>query len=174
MENAGKLRLLLTARDRSAADSIISVKRECYLIETLPKTEAEELIKKVLDVNDKQLDPRQMDEIVNICGGVPKLLTVVAGFIGCEENPQEAFLTVKEAWENNWKGKIGDHIEQYVFACNKVEKDLREAFLDICSFFQGWDWEELSNIVGKPALDSLQKRALVSLSVLKMVLQRFV
>jgi HEAT repeat protein len=80
MRNAKKLRLLLTARDKDAV-RISGVKSEFYPIEILPEPEAVKLFKKTLDDNEKQLKPSQMNEIVKICGGVPKLLTVVAGFI---------------------------------------------------------------------------------------------
>jgi hypothetical protein len=167
MRNAKKLRLLLTARDKDAV-KISGVKTEFYPIEILPEPKAVKLLEKTLDGNEKQLNSSQMNQIVKICGGVPKLLTVVAGFISSEENPQNAHKTVMEESKKNWKGEIGKEIECYVFAYEKLDETLRDPFLDICSFFQGWDWEALSNIVGEPKLKKLEKRALVTKDVKSM------
>ncbi|KAH9290164.1 hypothetical protein KI387_034281 [Taxus chinensis] len=37
----------------------------------------------------------------------------------------------------------------------------QEAFLDICSFFFGWEWEEVACIVGEEELESLEEGALL-------------
>jgi len=103
MRNAKKLRLLLTARDKDAV-KISGVKTEFYPIEILPEPKAVKLLEKTLDGNEKQLNSSQMNQIVKICGGVPKLLTVVAGFINSEENPQNAHKTVMEESKKKLEG----------------------------------------------------------------------
>jgi len=162
-----KLRLLITARNKDAASITVckGVKTELYPIGSLPEEEAVKLFKKKLDDNQKQLSPIQVKQIVNICGGVPKLLTVLGGFI-CKGNPLEGYSTLMaEAKRKKWNGKIGNSIELYVFAYDKLGDDLKDPFLDICSFFRGWNWVELSNVVGKLELEKLEGRALVTQDV---------
>lgn len=57
--------------------------------------------------------------------------------------------------------KIGD-IDTYFFAYNCLHEELKDAFLDICSFFEGWDWDTVENIVGESELDMLKSRALIT------------
>jgi len=81
MGNARKLRLLFTARDKDEV-RISGVKPVFYPIEGLPREEALDLFKKTLKGDSlQQLDTDQLNHLVKICEGVPKLMMVVAGFI---------------------------------------------------------------------------------------------
>ena len=94
--------------------------------------------------------------MVKICGVVPKLLDVVTGFINNHgETTLQAYNTVLEESEKNWKGEVGNDIETYVFAFDKLEDNMKYPFLDICSYFQGWDWKEVADIVGNSNLEKL-------------------
>eukprot|EP01018_Ginkgo_biloba_P026272 Gb_33513 [translate_table: standard] len=44
---------------------------------------------------------------------------------------------------------------------NMKDVNAREAFLDICTLFHGWDWEDVSSIVGEVQLKALQNGALL-------------
>lgn len=48
-----------------------------------------------------------------------------------------------------------------ISAYNKLEQKLKESLHDIHSFFNGWDWREVANIVGNSELETLETKALV-------------
>lgn len=182
-EKVKRLRLLITTPDKGAAVKAcnkLRIKTELYPIETLEDTKAIQLVKKELNdgeedhVNeqlngrDAKLDSNQIDQIVQICGGIPKLLIKVAEHIGFSQNREEAqerYQEVISETENNWNGHEGWTIARYAFAHEYLDEHLKDPFFDICLYFQGWHWEELSNIVGKSQLKSLENRALVTKDV---------
>jgi len=43
-----------------------------------------------------------------------------------------------------------------------LSEDAQDAFLDICSFFRGWEWETVASIVGEEVLLTLAQRDLVA------------
>lgn len=175
-----KLRLLITTPDKGAAVKAcgkLGIKTALYPIETLEDTKAIQLFKKKLNdgeedlVNgqlngrDAKLDSNQIDQIVQICGGIPQLLINVAKHIGISQNREEAqekYQEVISDTENNWNGHEGWSIARYAFAHEYLDEHLKDPFFDICLYFQGWHWEELSNIVGKSQLKSLESRELVT------------
>lgn len=186
-EKVMKLRLLITTRDKGAADKAcnnLRIKAESYPIETLEDTKAMQLLKKELNdgeedlVNeqlngrDAKLDSNQINQIVQICGGIPKLLIKVAAYIGIwsdREEAQRRYLQVIWERENDWNGRVGwNNIARYAFAHEHLDEKFKDPFFDICSYFEGWRWEELSNIVGDFELNSLEDRALVTKDVTSM------
>ncbi|KAH9295490.1 hypothetical protein KI387_039078, partial [Taxus chinensis] len=42
------------------------------------------------------------------------------------------------------------------------QSEAQEAFLDICMYFHGWEWNVVSQIVGRENLEALQARMLVT------------
>lgn len=98
MKNARKIRLLLTTRD-------INVRRACrmktkvYSMKGLPDIEAMNLLKKEMydgidhDTED-QINPSQLQQLIEICNGVPQHLSLIAGIIRCEENKQRGYCKV--------------------------------------------------------------------------------
>lgn len=166
-----KLRLLITTPDKGAAVGAfknLRIETELYPIETLEDTKAIQLVKEELNGRDDKLDSNQIKQIVQICGGIPKLLIKVADHIGFSQNREEArerYQEVISETENNWNGRKGWTIARYAFAHEYLDNDLKDPFFDICLYFQGWHWGELSNIVGKSALDSLENRGLVTKDV---------
>lgn len=48
-----------------------------------------------------------------------------------------------------------------ISAYNKLEQKLKESLHDIHSFFNGWDWSEVANIVGNSELEALETKSLV-------------
>ncbi|KAH9311291.1 hypothetical protein KI387_026326, partial [Taxus chinensis] len=48
-----------------------------------------------------------------------------------------------------------------MFAYNELGLGAQEAFLDICSFFSDWEWDEVACIVGEEELECLHEGALV-------------
>ena len=63
--------------------------------------------------------------------------------------------------KEKWDTEIGD-IESYLFAYDHLPTLLKDPFLDICSFFKGWNWDTVADIVGEAELDMLKSRALVT------------
>lgn len=51
---------------------------------------------------------------------------------------------------------------RYAFAYDALPADCKDPFLDICSFFKGWDWETVADIMGNDAPKMLENRALVT------------
>lgn len=98
-----------------------------------------------------------MDEILETAKGVPLILKVIGQFLGAEDEKKEAYRIFKEEREN-WSGQIFDPLDR--LDINMVE-DLKDPFLDICSFFNGWYWQPLADIVGISTLDRLQKKGLL-------------
>lgn len=179
-----KLRLLITTPDKGAAVKAcnkLRIKTKLYPIETLEDTKAMQLVKEELndeeeDLDNEQLNGRdakldsdQINQIVQICGGIPRVLKEVAAYIRSSQNREEAqerYHQVISERENNWKGRVRwDTIARYAFAHEHLDEELKDLFFDICSYFEGWNWEELSNIVGDIQLERLEDRALVTKDV---------
>lgn len=172
-----KLRLLITTADKGAAVKAcnkLKIKTDLYPIETLEYTKAMQLVKEELndgeeDLVNEKLDANQIDQIVQICGRIPQVLKEVAAYIGfCQdrEEAQRRYHQVIWERENDWNGRVGwNNIARYAFAHEHLDEKLKDPFFDICSYFEGWNWEELKNIVGDFELDSLEDRALVTRDV---------
>lgn len=164
-EKVRKLRLLITARDKGAARRAFNklrIQTKFYHIETLPDTRAMELVQKQLNerlvssqISQERLNSNQISQIVQICGGIPRLLMEVA-------ESEKYVEKLREAPEEFRAGSIVKEIDGYVFAHEYLDKDLKDPFFDICLYFEAWDWEELSNIVGKTQLKGLEDMALVT------------
>lgn len=176
-----KLRLLITTPDKGAAVNAcnkLRIKTELYPIETLEETKAvqflkeelndgeEDLVNEQLNGRDAKLDSNQINQIVQICGGIPRVLKEVAAFIGIRSDREEAqrrYLRLIWERENDWNGLVGwNKIACYAFDHDHLNEKLKDPFFDICSYFEGWHWEELSNIVGDFELNMLEDRALVT------------
>lgn len=158
MKSAKKLRLLITARDINECTGC-RMEKKVYATKCLSETEAMDLLRKEMDGAD--MNETQMKQIVKTCGGVPKLLTLVAGFIRSDEDKLKAFRIVMQDAEK-LKGQPFGNIDRYVFAFDNLPEICKDPFLDICFYFSGWDWDTVADIVGQSELDMLDKRALVT------------
>lgn len=179
-KNVKKLRLLITTPDKGSAVKAcekLRINTELYPIETLEDTKAvqlveeelndgeEDLVNEQLNGRDAKLDPDQIKQIVQICGGIPLVLKRVAAYIGPSQDREETQRRYSQViWEreNDWNGHVGwNNIACYAFDHDHLDQKLKDPFFDICSYFEGWHWEELSNIVGDFELNRLEDRALV-------------
>jgi hypothetical protein len=168
MNKAKKVRLLLTAREIGVR-SVLKVKTIVYAMKGLPDKEAMDLLRREIygeiedhgkKINSTHLNEIQLNEIVQSYGGIPKLLELVGRFIREGKDKQKAYrILMKE--KEKWDTEIGK-IESYLFAYNYLPEVLKDPFLDICSFFKGWDWDTVADIVGEFELDMLESRALVT------------
>lgn len=71
------------------------------------------------------------------------------------ENAQETERSIVSIVSANEKN------EDCITAYNKLEQKLKESLHDIHSFFNGWDWSEVANIVGNSELETLATKELV-------------
>ncbi|KAH9291593.1 hypothetical protein KI387_043213, partial [Taxus chinensis] len=107
----------------------------------------------------------QINQILKICDGVPLVLERVGAYICQSLDKDEACRRVIEWSEdgNPFSSAEEHSIEEngLLFDLDELPASAKEAFLDICSFFNGWDWDKVSCITGEDELNSLQKRALL-------------
>lgn len=161
MEKAKRCRLLITTRDREMRKgcSMDNESVKFYDVKYLPDTVAMNLLKK--EIHRELLSSDQLQQIVELCGGIPKLLNVLARYIRFEERGQaEAFNLLMED-KKKWNLKI-EGLDGYLFTYERLPEIVKDPFLDICSFFNGYDWDEVRNIVGDSNIDVLEKRGLVN------------
>lgn len=165
MTKAKNLRLLITARDKDVLRGCRHLKKRVYLMKFLDAEEAKELLNNEIhhekDELYEQINSSQLDNIVQICGGIPRLLISVAGFIDFEADKQKAYRAIIQEKEK-LTGQLLADVEHYVFHYESLPEMCKDPFLDICAFFKGWDWNTVSDIVGDSELDMLENRALVT------------
>lgn len=85
------------------------------------------------------------------------MLTMAAASIGGAVNKEEAYAALMEQKEK-WTG--GEEM-RYAFAYHAIPSDFKEPFLDICTYFNGWKWDIVEDMVGKSELRAIENRALV-------------
>lgn len=167
-----KLRLLVTARDEKVADvlSHSGIHTHVYSVKPLLSQDAMELLFKKMEVPvTMQIPDHHMtliNEILRICDGVPLVLERIGEYICQSQDKGEAYKRVIE-WSNDGK-PFSSAEDQYsidknglLFDLDELPASAKETFLDICYFFNGWDWDRVSCIMGEDGLNSLVKRALL-------------
>eukprot|EP01018_Ginkgo_biloba_P022304 Gb_22492 [translate_table: standard] len=169
LDKCKKLRLLLTARSTNIKSVLTSCRiKKChtYHVTYVASAEAMEIFKRSMNDDPGGIDRTQIQKIVEICGGIPLVLKVVGGYIGASKDKEKAVRKVFE-WREN--GKLFSIEKEYkvlesdglFFAYDELPEEAKDPFLEICLFFNGWDWDTVECIVGEDELDSLQKRSLV-------------
>lgn len=167
LKDAKELRLLITTRNNNVLNKLGNIRREVHEMQPLHDNKGTKfLMKEMCNVPDdikKQITGSDMvKNIVEISGGVPKLLELMIGFILSE--PKK----IRESYDIVIKGRetfTGDAFigtDKYIFAYDGLPAESKNPFLDICYFFKGWEWETVANIVGESQLIQLERRALVS------------
>lgn len=171
-DKAKKVRLLITARD-------INVRKVCrmttppkgYLMRGISSAYAksllEEQLPKSLLANEMPsnkegiLNSNQFNRIIDKCGGIPLMLNLVVEELSSSKHEKEVCDVIEEL-EKLEGEEFGVKVEYCFFIYDKLPKECKETFLDICAFFQGWDWDLVADMVGKAALERLERRALVA------------
>ncbi|KAH9290547.1 hypothetical protein KI387_034664, partial [Taxus chinensis] len=172
INSQGRVRILATARKNDA-----SVVFECcgvtpcelYPIESLPVESALELLCRKIDrgreINSIVDERPQTREIAEKCNCCPLFLEVVGAYLHKRHNEIEAYekvfgwLSEGEAFSGYKEDRFDE--SRILFAYHELEVNAQEAFLDICSFFSDWEWDEVACIVGDEELQCLQEGALV-------------
>ncbi|KAH9289711.1 hypothetical protein KI387_033828, partial [Taxus chinensis] len=172
LTSAKKLRLLVTARDTHVAGVIEDCRiKPCilYPIESLSDDAAlEVLCRKIdrdVDVSSIVAERPQAKEIAKKCSCSPLFLEVVGGFIHQRKNKVEAYQSVikflKSGEDFSGTKTYSFDESRVLFSYDGLNRNAQEAFLDICSFFYNWKWEEVAWIVGEEEFECLQEGALL-------------
>lgn len=154
-----KLRLLFTARDQDVRRAF--PRKTFYKIYDM-KTISNSTAMSFFDDMKERLNSSQINDLINICGGVPLMLTLVAKVLSFEEDKQKAYYKVMQDKQNVNALTYRGAKEEYFFAYDSLPDECKDPFLDVCFFFKGWDWDTVADIVGEDQLDILEKRALVT------------
>lgn len=167
LKDAKKLRLPITTRDKNVLNQLWSIKREVHEMQPLPHDQGKRfLMEEMCNVPDdikKQITGSDMvKKIVEISGGVPKLLQLMIRFILSKQDKIKESYNIVIKDSEKFTGDAFSNIDKYIFAYDGLPPECKNPFLDICYFFKGWEWETVANIVGESALDQLERRALVS------------
>ncbi|CAM6104349.1 unnamed protein product [Calypogeia fissa] len=109
--------------------------------------------------------PDIVDQIVRHCDGNPLAIKVTGSYFSQKANlSQESWYAVSK------KMKVADELdsaEDRIFSklqviYDRLDRLLKEAFLDISIFFRGWDWRIVERIVGQSQMESLMSKALIT------------
>ncbi|KAH9309427.1 hypothetical protein KI387_037338, partial [Taxus chinensis] len=168
-----KLRIVITSRQgnlKPVLDSSCTYKE--YPVTVLSADAAKFLLRKTILGSEDELhnhfdEESLMDQVAEACRGVPLLLRLFGNHLRCERdsrNYQDAVqaLQVGSFADYSYGGEeqLGQRL-WFVYS-KMTDKEAQEAFLDICTYFNGWPWDIVSHIVGRKKLDLLRERMLVT------------
>lgn len=165
LEKISKLRLLITTRDRSIATALPRRWRYYHDMEGLDDKNAKALVMHKMGrqkINSTVLE----EEIIQKCKGVPLYLILRAKLIATADDKKKAYEILTEE-SNNCGGtgpQFGGKAVAEIIGYSDLPGDLKDAFLDICSYFHRHDWYKVEDIVGIGILDQLENRRLVTKS----------
>ncbi|KAH9289638.1 hypothetical protein KI387_033755, partial [Taxus chinensis] len=118
-----------------------------------------------VEVSSLVAERPQAKEIAKKCSCSPLFLEVVGGFIHQRKNKVEAYQSVINFLESgedfSYTKKYSFDESRVLFSYDELKPNAQEAFLDICSFFYDWEWEEVAWIVGEEEFECLQEGALL-------------
>lgn len=163
-EKVSKLRLLITTRNRSIATALPKKTRSYHKMEYLNPKNAEALVRHVM--GREQIDSTVLQKIIQKCAGVPIYLMLRTRLIATADDKVKAYEIVRGE-SNNCGGtgpRFGGKPVAELIGYSDLPGDLKDAFLDICSYFQRCGWHAVEDIVGIDILDQLEKRDLVTKS----------
>eukprot|EP01018_Ginkgo_biloba_P021748 Gb_15441 [translate_table: standard] len=169
-----KLRILVTSRDINVKQEI-NIDCKEHLVEPLLEQISTELLRKTIlqgqevtarvhIINDED---KMISDIAKACYGVPLLLDTYGKYL--KYHRSEA--AYRDARNSLIHGNIGgiandkDLSEQLLYVYDRMGEDKQEAFLDICTYFNGWKWHIVSSVVGEVLLNDLVSIALVKKDV---------
>ncbi|XP_059070146.1 uncharacterized protein LOC131027791 [Cryptomeria japonica] len=176
VSSAKKLRLLITARDKSVSGVI-----ECCGIESCEPYDIGSLsIDAALKVLCKNIDRNremefilqerpQVRQIADKCSCCPLFLELIGCYLHQRKNEVEPYEQVLHSIEDGgfFSGsQMYNFDEQRVlFTYDRLNPSAKEAFLDICSYFSSWvwvwEWEKVEQIVGWEEMQCLEGGALI-------------
>eukprot|EP01018_Ginkgo_biloba_P000465 Gb_15258 [translate_table: standard] len=165
-----KMRIIITSRTNTVRQELSLIDLDCirdYSVERLSDKTAIELLSTTIrgDYSHTSLDfdeNAQINAIAKACYGVPLLLDTYGRYLK-EDRSQEAYqYTLDSLQQGNFQSCSDiDLSRQVLYVYDKMEEEVKEAFLDICVFFYGWEWDLIAFVVGEMRLKNLINRALV-------------
>eukprot|EP01018_Ginkgo_biloba_P018510 Gb_35001 [translate_table: standard] len=171
-----KLRILVTSRENNVRE-VLNIECKDYSVHPISDDMAVELLRNTILENNQKITVVDFDEnvmmnaVAKACCGVPLLLDAYARHLKENRSEQAYKDTLDSLKEGNFRCHTDEDLsKQLLYVYHKMEEDAKEAFLDICIFFNGWPWNVVSSIVGERLLKELVRRALVKKSVSDQVL----
>lgn len=158
------MRLLITSRDRNVRKACrMETPPKEYRIRGISSGDARDLLTKQMAAAAPVEDEisSSVHRIIDRCHGIPLMLNLVVQELSSAKDKTEVHEVIQEL-EKLEGEEFGAKLDSYFFLYDKLPQVCKEPFLDICSFFIGWDWDTVADIVGKTALDSLAHRSLVA------------
>eukprot|EP01018_Ginkgo_biloba_P029770 Gb_16722 [translate_table: standard] len=161
-------RMLITSRENNMRQVVDLECKEYSSIECLPRETARKLLHQIIldggryETNEKE----KIDAVADACGGVPLLLEVYGKVL--RDNRMES--AYDEALASLQKREHGAYKEEnlsakLLFVYHKMrDGDTKDAFLDICCFFHGWQGDKVSAIVDEGELVALNIGALLKIN----------
>lgn len=169
-----KLRILVTSREKNLKPEF-NINCKEYEVHAFCDDAAEELLRgKILQSHGQislDFDERSlMISVARACRGIPLILSVFGNHLRVEreEGAEKAEQGYRDALEVLEKGNLDsfrdeDICETLFFVYRKMrDEEDKDAFLDICKYFYGWEWNLVANIVDPPRLEALHKRMLIN------------
>ncbi|KAH9290209.1 hypothetical protein KI387_034326, partial [Taxus chinensis] len=170
LDSPQKFRLLLTARKRDVVETVDSCGIEqckVYEIEPLSMDACTDILCSKIGIS-KDHKMHEINTVAEKCSGIPLVLEVVGGYIRRARRDNMEAQAIERVIHGLEKGEAfsGDaqdtgYESKLLFAYDDLIPAAKDAFLDICIFFYGWDWEEVACIVGEEELRTLAEGALV-------------
>ncbi|KAH9312875.1 hypothetical protein KI387_027910 [Taxus chinensis] len=167
-----KLRMLITSRAANLKPLLNLKKCHEYHVNTLSGEAPKILLRNTILQGETEFshhfdEAGFVNEVAEACRGVPLLLSVFGNHLRVEReerNYRGALEALRKGDPDSFadEGRIGEQL-WYVYH-NIRDEETREAFLDICTYFHGEDWDYVGHIVGENTLKNLRMRMLVSRS----------
>ncbi|KAH9290521.1 hypothetical protein KI387_034638, partial [Taxus chinensis] len=158
------IRVLLSISDKTLLSSLDGSEfiTRLHVIKTLSYNEALDLFREKLAAS--RCDTMVVTKIIKICKGYKSGIEIVREYlVKYYADDDEAFKRLAE-WIKIQEPdfvKLGEYLkcEEKFLHQSVIAKD---ALLDICSFFNGWDWHETACIIDDDVLEKLKKEQLVN------------
>jgi Leucine-rich repeat (LRR) protein len=106
-----------------------------------------------------------INQFLPLCEGLPMALKVVGHYFSnsanCNEENWTAVAKRMKMAEDDMETTEDRMFAKLTVIFEKLGLAQKEAFLDIATFFQSWDWRIVERIVGKPQLEQLVNQGFV-------------
>ncbi|GLJ24101.1 hypothetical protein SUGI_0459590 [Cryptomeria japonica] len=157
-----KSRVLVTTRNLKETNIFISsnIRRREYDVSPLPQIESRKLLlKKVPDYSDES----NIHKLLELCGGVPLLLELAGSQLAMNtRNTKNIVLEMLREGEKVEDRDISDSMVGFVY--DRFSEPVKQAFLDIASYFYNWKSKEVASIVGEEEFGTLEATSFVRTS----------
>ncbi|XP_059068926.1 disease resistance protein TAO1-like [Cryptomeria japonica] len=171
-ENLGKsktkLRIFITSREKNLI-SKLSITYKEYDVNAFSNETARIFLRETILHSDGQLkgdfdENAFINDVADACRGVPILLSVFGKHLRGDREKASYKEALKALHEGNPDGfaKEENLSKQLFFVYSKLEKEDQEAFLDICKYFYGWEWDLVCKILDESTVKTLESKMLIN------------